>query len=153
MVRKMVTSVTGKKPGPEKKTDASADFTPAYKPKKVVAKVENPKVHSIKRRPCTSLKSRPRLGRTRRCLKQWLNSLNTDTNFYIKNASAGTELYLPAAKGIRKISKTCLIDFNLLFERLARSYVSRGCVLAHTVKQCNAVTPDHLHTVDNFFMS
>lgn len=153
MVRKLMTSVAGKKPSFEKKTDASVDLTPAYKPKKVVAKVENRKNHSTKRRPCTSLKSRPRLGRTRRCLKQWLNSLNTDTNFYVNNASAGTELYLPAAKGIRKVSRTCLVDFNLLFERLARSYVSRGCVLAHTIKQCNAVTPEHLSTVDNFFMS
>lgn len=142
MVRKITTTVTGEKPRDSKKAKTLSD---ASEIKVTPAKA------NIKKKTINFQKRQPRLGRTRRCLKQWMNCLNTTSAFYDDNERNETQLYLPIACGVRKISKKFLIDFNLLIQRLAKSYVSRACVLAHVVKQCNAVTPQHLETVDTFF--
>jgi hypothetical protein len=93
-------------------------------------------------------------GQTRmsKFLRQSINQLNNQD--YYKNTTPSHErLFLPVAKGVKKVSSAAVKTYRNIAERLVASYISRASLIAHSLNHVRGITSANLRIVDSFFVA
>jgi len=92
-------------------------------------------------------------ARIRHFIRKTIQSVNSPEDFYDADTPAHVRLYIPGASNVNKIASDAVQEFRLVLDRLARSYISRSCMLAHSLNKVRGISVANLRTVDNFFVA
>lgn len=85
-------------------------------------------------------------------LRQSISQLNNQ-EIYKTTTPNHERLFLPVAKGVKKVSSAAVKTYRNIAERLVASYISRASLIAHSLNHVRGITASNLRIVDSFFVA